>query len=109
MSIYDDPELTPVEPQDWADVNVTFDKVGDRVRGRITRMDRIDTQYGKVAKYWLHDLDRDSQRTMLAGAQDLWTQLHKLRPEIGDVLTIELAQIDGRRKLFTVSVDQELF
>lgn len=104
-SLYDDPELTPVS---FEDSNVTFSEVGDRVRGRIVRMDRIDTRYGKVAKYWLFDLDNEMERTMLAGAQDLWTQLHKMRPDIDDILDIELVRIDGRRYIFNVTVSQEL-
>lgn len=103
-SIYDDPSLVPAGFD-----NITFSKVGDRVRGRIVRMDRIDTRYGNVAKYWLLDLDTNTERTMLAGAQDLWSQLHKLRPEVNDVLDIELIGIDGRRFLFKVEVTQELF
>ena len=104
MSIYDDPELTPVEGFD----NVVFTSVGDRVKGRIIRMDRIDTKYGKVAKYWLFDLDHNTERTMLAGAQDLWSQLYKLRPEVNDILTIELVAIEGRRHVFNVDVTGEM-
>ena len=104
MSIYDDPELTPVEGFD----NIVFTSVGDRVRGRIIRMDRIDTKFGKVAKYWLFDLDNNTERTMLAGAQDLWGQLHKLRPEVDDILTIELVAIEGRRHVFNVEVTGEM-
>lgn len=105
QSIYDDPDLTP----DTGFDNVVFQQVGDRVRGRIVRMERIDTRYGKVAKYWLFDLDSEVERTMLAGAQDLWTQLHKLRPEIDDILTIELIAIEGRRYIFNIDVTREMF
>lgn len=104
-SLYDDPELTPVS---FEDSNITFKEVGDRVHARIVRMERIDTRYGKVAKYWLYDLDKQMARTMLAGQQDLWSQLHKLRPDVDDVLDIELTGIDGRRYIFTVEVSQEL-
>ena len=106
MSLYDDPELTP-ETVEFD--NVTFTNVGDRVRGSIVRMEKIDTRYGKVAKYWLLDLDHNAERTMLAGAQDLWSQLSKLRPDIGDVLTIELVKLEGRRHIYSVDVTQEKF
>jgi hypothetical protein len=105
-SIYDDPEL---KPADFTDTNVVFQNVGDRVRGRVIRMDKIPTRYGKVAKYWLFDMDRNIERTMLAGAQDLWSQLHELRPEVDDILTIELIAIEGRRYVFNVDVAQEMF
>lgn len=100
MSLYDDPDLVPQTGFD----NVTFNEVGDRVTGTILRMESIDTQYGKVAKYWLLDSDTRGERTMLAGAQDLWGQLFKLRPVVGDVLNIELISIEGRRKVFSVEV-----
>lgn len=99
LSIYDDPALIPAGFD-----NVTFSQVGDRVHARILRMERIDTRYGNVAKYWLHDLDSNTERTMLAGAQDLWQQLFRLRPVIGDVVDIELVAIDGRRFIFKVDV-----
>jgi hypothetical protein len=98
--MYDDPELIPVEGFD----NITFKEVGDHVRGRINRFERIETRYGKVAKYWLFDLDRNVERTMLAGAMDLWQQLYKLRPQVGDTLDIELVRIEGRQFFFSVEV-----
>lgn len=100
MSLYDDPDLEPAESN-----NITFVEVGDRVRGTIIKMESIDTQYGKVAKYWLFDLDNRCDRTMLAGATDLWSQLYKLRPAVGDVLNIELTAIKGRFKVFSVDVE----
>lgn len=101
-SIFDDPELTPVDPTSFD--NITFASVGDRFRGRITRMDRLDTKYGKVAKFWMLDSNNNVERTMLAGAQDLWAQIHKLRPVVGDIMDIELVRIDGRRYIFNVEV-----
>jgi|SRR5215831_1548314 len=98
--IYDDPELSPTEGFD----NVTFKEVGDSFRGTVVRMEKIPTRYGKVAKYWLFDLDRNVERTMLAGAIDLWGQLHKLRPQQGDVLDIELIAIEGRQHKYQVEV-----
>lgn len=97
--LYDDPELVP---QTAFPDNITFSQVGDRVRGRIIRMERLETRYGLVAKYWIFDLDQNAERTMLAGARDLWTQLHKLRPQVGDVVEIELVRIEGRQYFFSV-------
>ena len=105
MSLYDDEELAP---QLAFPDNITFAEVGDRVRGRVERMEKIDTRYGKVAKYWIFDLDNNAERTMLAGATDLWRQLHKLRPEIGDIVEIEMTGNSGRMMLFDVQVSQEL-
>lgn len=99
--LYDDPEL---QPQTAFPDNVKFVEVGDRVKARVIRMERIETRYGKVAKYWLFDLDSNQERTMLAGAMDLWAQLHKLRPKIGDTLEIELVRIEGRQHFYTVEV-----
>ena len=96
--IYDDPELTPVEGFD----NITFSEVGDRFRGQILRMEKIPTRYGRVAKYWMLDLDRQTERTMLAGAIDLWQQLHKLRIPVGNVVSIELVGIEGRMHRYMV-------
>jgi len=101
-SIYDDDDLTP--EVGFPD-NVTFTEIGDRVRGRIERMEKLQTKYGQVAKYWLFDLDRNVERTMLAGARDLWTQLYKMRPAIGDVVEIELVRIEGRMYFFSVQND----
>jgi len=98
--IYDDPELTPMEGFD----NVTFKTVGDRINARVIRMEKIPTRYGRVAKYWLFDNERQCERTMLAGAMDLWAQLHKLRPQSGDIVDIELVDIDGQRFVFNVEV-----
>jgi len=104
-SIYDDPEMVP-ESRDFN--NVTFAAVGDRVRGEILRMEILNGRYGKVAKYWLFDLDSQQERTMLAGAVDLWDQLYKLRPQVGDTVTIELVRIDNRRHIYSVEVQTVL-
>jgi len=98
--MYDDPEMTPVTAFD----NVNFTEVGDRIKGRVIRFERIETRYGKVAKYWLFDLERNVERTMLAGAMDLWGQLYKMRPQVGDTLEIELIGIEGRQHKYMVEV-----
>lgn len=97
-SIYDDPELSQAVIQ--------FTNVGDRVRGTMIRAESTSTQYGKVAKYWLFDLESETERTMLAGATDLWRQLSKLRPEPGDIIEVELTHAPERgMKLYRVEVE----
>jgi hypothetical protein len=107
-SIYDDPELQP-EPNEFPD-SVEFHQRGDRVRARINRMEPLKTRYGTCAKYWLFDLDRNMERTMLAGAKNLWGQLLTLKPEVGDTVDIELVDFakneNGTAKLFEVSVER---
>ena len=103
--IYDDPEL---QPTTGFENDITFREVGDRGRGRITRITRIQTQHGKVAKYFLFDEEAGIERGMLAGAQDLWSQLHKLRPNVGDMLDVEMIGKDGQRYIFKVEVEGEL-
>lgn len=99
MSIYDDPELSPS--------NITFNKVGDRFTGTMIKAEAIKTQYGKVAKFWFLDPASSSERTMLAGAVNLWQQLSDLRPEAGDLVTILCtAAPDRGAKLFEVTVQR---
>jgi len=97
--IYDDDELAPQEGFN----NVTFAEIGDRFHGQIIRMEKIPTRYGKVAKFWLFDLDNKVERTMLAGQIDLWQQLHALRIPVGNVVDIELVGFKGRMQQFQVS------
>lgn len=97
--IYDDEELAPVDGFN----NVTFSEVGDRFRGQVIRMEKIPTRFGKVAKFWLFDLDDKVERTMLAGQIDLWRQLHSLRVPIGNVVDIELVGFEGRMQKFQVN------
>jgi hypothetical protein len=107
MSIYDDPNLR--QDDDFPD-QVSFNARGDRVKGRVIRFESLKTRYGMVAKYWLFDLDRNMERTMLAGAKNLWGQLLTLQPMPGDVLDIELVDFakneNGTAKLFEVSVER---
>lgn len=105
QSLYDDPTLAP---QQIEFNNVTFDNPGDQVHARIMGMEVIDTRFGRVPKYYLMDLDTEQERTMLAGAYDLWEQLHKLRPDVGDVVHIYFIRFDGRRKLFNVTVESSM-
>jgi hypothetical protein len=104
-SIFDDPELSPKET-DFN--NITWATPGDRFRGELLRTERIRTQYGYVAKFYMFDPEQQAERSFLAGAQDLWAQLHKLRPEIGDTLDIELMRVEGRRHIYNVQVESHL-
>lgn len=104
-SIYDDPELQQTD--EYPD-QVNFKIKGDSVRGRILRTEPITTKFGKVAKYWLFDLDRQMERTMLAGSKNLWGQLLELKPDVGDVVSITMigssTNDNGTAKLFDVKV-----
>lgn len=101
MSIYDDPELSPS--------NITFNKKGDRFEGTMVRAEAIKTQFGKVAKFWFYDANSASERTMLAGAVNLWQQLSDLRPEPGDLVTILCTNAPDRgAKSFEVTVQRQM-
>lgn len=106
-AFYDDPELQS------DDSMVSFNRPGDRVRGRITGMEIITTRYGRVPRYTLFDLDRETERTMLAGATRLWQQLSKLRPGVGDTIDVELTELQripnsaNTVKIFEVHMEPE--
>src|SRR6516164_3748433 len=63
-SIYDDPDLQ--QESDFPD-QVRFERTGDRVRGRVLTVEKINTRLGPVAKYLL--MTDDGQRSLLAGAK----------------------------------------
>jgi hypothetical protein len=102
-SIYDDPDLQ--QESDFPD-QVRFERTGDRVRGRVLTVEKINTRLGPVAKYLL--MTDDGQRSLLAGAKNLWGQLLEIKPEPGDVLDIELIELrsvsNGTAKIFDVKV-----
>jgi hypothetical protein len=101
LSIYDDPELSSSV--------ITFVNPGDHVRGKMISVDAIKTQFGKVAQFRLMDMDTSTERTMLAGAADLWRQLSSLRPEPGDMIEITLLTAPERgAKLYKVTVDHDV-
>jgi hypothetical protein len=105
MSIYDDPKMQI--PDDYSD-DVKLENRGDRVQARVIRYEPLNTRYGTAAKYYLFDVERGIERTMITGptgAKDLWRQLLKERPEPGDVIFIELLDIaSGGFKSFDVRV-----
>ena len=104
-SIYDDPDLQ--QQSDFPD-QVRFDRTGDRVRGRVLTVEKINTRLGPVAKYLL--MTDDGQRSLLAGAKNLWGQLLEIKPEPGDVLDIELIELrsvsNGTAKIFDVRCER---
>jgi hypothetical protein len=103
-TIYDDPELQPDE--DYHD-QARFDRVGDKVRGRVLSIEKINTRFGPTPKYMLRT-ERGDQ-SLLAGAKNLWGQLLSLKPDVGDVLTIELIELrtvsQGTAKIFDVQCE----
>jgi len=102
-NIYDDPEL---QPEEYAD-SISFERVGDRVRGRILSIEKLTTKFGPTAKYMLRTEQGD--QSLLAGAKNLWGQLLSLKPDVGDVLTIELIELrtvsQGTAKIFDVQCE----
>jgi hypothetical protein len=105
-SIYDDPDLQ--QESDFPD-QVRFERTGDRVRGRVLTVEKINTRLGPVAKYLL--MTDDGQRSLLAGAKNLWGQLLEIKPEPGDVLDIELIELrsvsNGTAKIFDVRCERQ--
>lgn len=107
MSIYDDPRLQ--QSDDYPD-QVRFEQRGDRVRARVVKMEAIVIKGDTVPKYWLFDLERGIERTMLASAKNLWGQLLEQKPMPGEVVNIELVDFskneNGTAKLYDVSVER---
>jgi len=103
-SIYDDPELQ--QDDDYPD-QVRFDRVGDSVRGRVLSMEKITTRFGPTPKYMLRTERGDV--SLLPGAKNLWGQLLSIKPDVGDVLTIELIELrtvsQGTAKIFDVKCE----
>jgi hypothetical protein len=104
MSVYDDPRLRPEDDGQ----RIKFEQRGDRVRGQIVKVEPLNTVNGWVAKYWIWDIDRNVERTLLAGATSLWGQLLTLKPEPLDVIDITLIDFQtnqrGTAKIFDVQV-----
>jgi hypothetical protein len=103
-NIYDDPDL---QPDDNFPDQVRLDRVGDRVRGRVLSVEKINTRFGPTPKYMLRTNEGD--QSLLAGAKNLWGQLLNLKPDVGDVLTIELIELrtvsQGTAKIFDVQCE----
>jgi hypothetical protein len=104
MSIYEDPRLRPDDDAQ----RIKFEQRGDRVRGQIVKYEPLNTVNGWVAKYWIWDIDRNVERTLLAGATSLWGQLLTLKPEPLDVIDITLIDFQtnqrGTAKIFDVQI-----
>jgi hypothetical protein len=103
--IYDDPDLVP--PSGDYDDTVRFENVGDRVRGRILRILKINTRFGPTLKYVLQT--DDGPRDMLAGGVNLKGQLFELKPREGDVLDVKLVELrnvaQGTAKIYDIHVE----
>jgi hypothetical protein len=104
-NIYDDPDLQP--DTDYPD-QIKLERVGDKVRGRVLSAEKITTRFGPTPKYMLRTQQGD--QSLLAGAKNLWGQLLELKPEVGDVLTIELIELrtvsQGTAKIFDVACER---
>ena len=104
LDIYSDPDLQP--DNDYPD-QVRFDALHDRVRGRVMLVEKINTRFGPTAKYTL--FTENGQMTMLAGSKNLWGQMLTLKPQVGDILDVELIELrqtaQGTAKIFDVQVE----
>jgi hypothetical protein len=102
--IYSDPDLQP--DNDYPD-QVRFDVVHDRVRGRVLSIEKINTRFGPTAKYML--FTENGEVSMLAGSKNLWGQMLTQKPQVGDVLDVELIELrqtaQGTAKIFDVQVE----
>lgn len=89
MSIWDDPEMKV------NDDYIKFESVGDAVTGKIIdiRAHRFDD--GKVVPQLLLDVGGE-EKTLTAGQVRLKAALTEKRPNVGDVLTVKLTEIEKR-------------
>jgi hypothetical protein len=103
--IYDDPRINAGDSE--YPNQVRFDRVGDKVRGRVLSIEVIDTTFGPTLKYMLFTGDR--QVSMLAGTKNLHGQMLSKRPRPGDVIDVELIELRdtqrGTAKIFDVKVE----
>ena len=103
--IYDDPEINTGEDE-YAD-QVSFNNVGDSVRGTVLAIDKITTRFGPVLKYTLYTGEREV--SMLAGGKNLKAQVLAMKPRVGDVLDVKLIELRdtamGTAKLYDVRVE----
>jgi hypothetical protein len=86
--IYDDPEITENALQQN---QVRFEQVGDRVRGRVLSVEKVNSRFGPTLMYRL--FDGNDERVVFAGSVNLKGQMLELRPRPGDVLDIELIEL----------------
>ena len=102
MSIWDDAEIRT------GGEFIKFDAIGDTVTGTITAIRKHTFDDGKAVPQLFLDVDGE-ERTLTAGQVRLKAELAIQRPEVGDTLTVTLANVEKRAggktlKHFDVSV-----
>lgn len=90
MGMWDDPELK------ISGNFVKFEKVGDRITGRILAIRKHRFDDGSVAPQILLLTENGEERTLTAGQVRLKLALVEQRPEVGDVLTVTLVDSEKR-------------
>ena len=89
MSIWDEPEMRIAS--DYA----KFETVGDSVSGTVTGLYAHKFDDGKVVPKIMLDT-ADGEIALTAGQVRLKAALQEKRPEVGDVLTVTLTEIEKR-------------
>ena len=111
-SVYDDPEL-----QGGADDRFKLEDIGDRVRGRVVNVEKFSGQT-KGLRYVLADVTarqlghqvQVASGSLIATASKLLAELMERKPDVGDILDIQLtnktpAQV-GFLKHFAVTIEK---
>ena len=89
MSVWDDPEMRIAS--DYA----KFEAIGDSVSGTVTGVYAHRFDDGKVVPKIMLDT-ADGEIALTAGQVRLKAALSEKRPEVGDVLTVTLTEIEKR-------------
>jgi hypothetical protein len=104
--IYDDPDIKTAS--DFPD-QVRFERVGDKVRGRVLTVEKINTRFGPTLKYTLLN-DKGDTISMLAGSVNLKGQMLELKPRMGDVIDVELIELrataNGTAKIYDIQIER---
>ena len=89
MSVWDDPEMRIAS--DYA----KFENIGDTVSGTVTGVYAHRFDDGKVVPKIMLDTT-DGEIALTAGQVRLKAALSEKRPEVGDILTVTLTEIEKR-------------
>ena len=89
MSVWDDPEMRIAS--DYA----KFENIGDTVSGTVTGVYAHRFDDGKVVPKIMLDT-ADGEIALTAGQVRLKAALSEKRPEVGDILTVTLTEIEKR-------------
>jgi hypothetical protein len=105
--IYDDPDINT--GNEYADNQVQFNEVGDRFRGTVLSVEKVNTRFGPSIMYRL--FDGANEKVMFAGSVNLKGQVLELRPRTGDVLDVELIELRKSKagndtKIYDVQVER---